>query len=72
VPEALRVAYDSRVPFTNNRAEQDVRMVKLQQKISGCWRTPRGASAFLALRSYVSTPRKQDERPLVVLARLAA
>lgn len=70
--EALRFAHDFRVPFTNNRAKQDIRMVKLQQKISGCWRTPGGASAFLSLRSYVSTARKQGERPLAALAQLAS
>jgi transposase len=35
------------------------RLVKLQQKISGCWRTPAGAEAFLTLRSYLATARKQ-------------
>jgi transposase len=45
-------------------------MVKLQQKISGCWRTLDGAAAFLALRSYVSTARKQGQNPVVVLWQL--
>jgi hypothetical protein len=45
-------------------------MVKLQQKISGCWRTLAGAEAFLALRSYVSTARKQGMNPLVALRQL--
>jgi transposase len=45
-------------------------MVKLQQKISGCWRTQARAGAFLALRSYLSTARKQGLNPLVVLRQL--
>jgi transposase len=69
--EALRFATDLRVPFTNNLAEQDIRMVKLQQKISGCWRTDQGAERYLRVRSYISTARKQGQRPLGVLAQLA-
>ena len=46
-------------------------MVKLQQKISGCWRTLAGAEAFLTLRSYVSTACKQGMNPLVVLRQLS-
>jgi hypothetical protein len=42
-------------------------MVKLQQEVSGCWRTPAGAAAFLALRSCVSTARKHQMNPLAVL-----
>ncbi len=49
--EALRFAHDFRAPFSNNLAEQDIRMVKLQQKISGCWRTKEGAERFLAVPS---------------------
>ncbi len=70
--EALRFAHDLRVPFTNNLAENDIRMVKLQQKISGCWRTDEGAERYLRVRSYISTARKQGHRPLAVLAQLAA
>lgn len=70
--EALRFAHDLRVPFTNNLSERDIRMVKLQQKISGCWRTSQGAERYLRIRSYVSTARKQGRRPLAVLAQLAA
>jgi transposase/uncharacterized coiled-coil protein SlyX len=68
--EVLRSLDDTRVPFDNNQAERDLRMVKLQQKISGCWRTLAGAEAFLALRSYVATARKQGMKPLAVLGQL--
>ena len=49
---------------------RDIRMVKLAQKISGCWRTLPGAQAFLLLRSYLSTGRKHGMNPLVILRRL--
>jgi transposase len=58
------------VPFDNNQSERDLRMVKLQQKISGCWRTLPGAEAFLTVRSYVATARKQGMNPLAVLHQL--
>ena len=68
----LRFAHDFRVPFDNNLAERDIRMIKLQQKISGCWRTITGAEHFLALRSYLSTAGKQHQPIPRALTALAA
>ena len=58
--DVLRFATDFRASWDNNQAERDVRMVKLQQKISGSWRTLAGARAYCAIRSYISTMRKHD------------
>lgn len=56
--DVLRFLSDPRVPFTNNQAEQDIRMVKLKQKNSGCLRTTTGADCFSIIRSFISTVRK--------------
>ena len=58
--DVLRFIYEEEVPFTNNQAERDLRMMKVKQKISGGFRTDLGADVFVRIRSFISTLKKQN------------
>ena len=66
--DMLRFLRDFSVPFTNNQAERDIRMVKVKMKIAGCFRTRLGAEQFALLRGIFSTARKQGDNILKVLS----
>ena len=68
--DVLRFLFDEEVPFTNNLAERDLRMMKCKQKISGGFRSTQGAENFALIRSVISTAKKQGRNVLQVLTQI--
>ena len=63
----LLFARESHVPFTNNRAERDLRMGKVKQKVSGCFRNEKYAQAYCRISSYLQTMTAKGYNPLVAI-----
>ncbi len=68
----LLFAKDPNVPFTNNRAEKDLRMAKVKQKVSGCFRQQEYAKAYCRISSYLQTMAHQGVNPLVAIQTASA
>jgi transposase len=67
IDDALRFTKESNVPFTNNNAEREIRMTKVHQKVSGCFRSMKGAEMFCLNRSYLMTCRKHGIKAMDAL-----
>ncbi|MBP0458659.1 IS66 family transposase [Streptomyces montanisoli] len=70
--DILRFLHHLTVPFTNNQAEQDIRMAKIQMKVFGGWRTLDGTNRWRPVRSYLATARKHGLNPMTALRDLFA
>ena len=68
--EILRFSDDLSVWFDNNQSERDLRMARLQTKVSGCFRSQHGAQNFVTVRSYIETARKHGANPFDILLQL--
>src|SRR5262249_20424418 len=68
--EVLAFLDDLAIPFDNNQAKRDLRMLKVQQKVSGCFRSPRGGAAFACIRGYLPSLSKQGVQQLAALESL--
>ena len=70
--QVLAFLDDLAIPFDNNQAERDLRGLKIQQKVSGCFRSDRGAAAYATIRGYLATLRKQGQSLLAALTTVFA
>jgi transposase len=70
--QALAFLDDLTIPFDNNQAERDVRGLKIQQKVSGCFRSEGGAAAYATIRGYLATLHKQGQALLAALTTVFA
>ena len=68
--EYLGFMYNFNLEFTNNQAERDIRMIKLRQKISGCFRNAQYAKYFVKIRGFISTMKKQEMNILECIRRV--